>query len=143
MDVLLNSSQSNEWRLKGETKPKRPRQSRLKVKLMLVVFFYCCGVVYINSYQLTSQSIKIISWVFCAVCMKQVVKNGLKRGRNPHGFCSKITCFPQCNYYSSVFNWTFNKYGSKSSAFTWYGTVWLFLILMVKIESSWSPFRVY
>ena len=40
------TDQSNEYRLKGEVKPKRLRQSRSKIKVMLTVFFDYRGVVH-------------------------------------------------------------------------------------------------
>ena len=40
------TDQSSEYRLKGETKPKKSRQSRSKIKVMLTVFFDYRGVVY-------------------------------------------------------------------------------------------------
>ena len=40
------TDQSSEYRLKGEAKPKRPRQSRLKIKVMLTGFFDYRGVVH-------------------------------------------------------------------------------------------------
>lgn len=40
------AQQSSEYRLKGEAKPKRPRQSRSKIKVMLTVFFDYRGVVH-------------------------------------------------------------------------------------------------
>ena len=40
------SQQSSEWRLQGEPKPKKPRQSRSKIKVMLTVFFDYRGVVH-------------------------------------------------------------------------------------------------
>ena len=33
------AQQSSEWRTKNEPKPKKPRQSRSKIKVMLIVFF--------------------------------------------------------------------------------------------------------
>ena len=42
----LESDQSIEYRLKDEAKPKRPRQSRSKINVMLTVFFDYRGVVY-------------------------------------------------------------------------------------------------
>nr|APL98296.1 truncated putative DD34D transposase [Bactrocera tryoni] len=44
-DTLTNQ-QSSEWRPKGAPKPKKPRQSRSKVKVMLIVFFDIRGVVH-------------------------------------------------------------------------------------------------
>ena len=38
--------QSSEYRLKGEAKPKRPRLSRSKIKVILTVFFDYRGVVH-------------------------------------------------------------------------------------------------
>lgn len=43
---METAQQSSEWRLRGEAKPKRPRQSRSKVKVLLTVFFDCDGVVH-------------------------------------------------------------------------------------------------
>ena len=40
------TEQSSGYRLKGEAKPKRPRQSRAKIKVMLTVFFDYRGVVH-------------------------------------------------------------------------------------------------
>ena len=40
------TDQSSEFRLKGEAKPKRPRQSCSKIKVILTVFFDYRGVVY-------------------------------------------------------------------------------------------------
>ncbi|XP_011053283.1 PREDICTED: uncharacterized protein LOC105145454, partial [Acromyrmex echinatior] len=40
------SQQASEWRLPTELKPKKSRQSRSKVKVMLTVFFDCRGVVH-------------------------------------------------------------------------------------------------
>ena len=39
------TDQSSEYRLKGEAQPKKPRQSRSKIKVMLPVFFDYRGVV--------------------------------------------------------------------------------------------------
>ena len=38
--------QSSEWSAKNEPKPKKPRQNWSKIKVMLIVFFDCCGVVH-------------------------------------------------------------------------------------------------
>ena len=43
---MQTSQQASEWRLPTEPKPKKPRQSRSKVKVMLTVFFDCRGVVH-------------------------------------------------------------------------------------------------
>ena len=40
------TDQSSEYRIRGETKPKRPRQRRSKFKVMLTVFFDYRGVVH-------------------------------------------------------------------------------------------------
>lgn len=40
------TDQSSEYREKGEPRPKQPRQSRSKIKVMLTVFFDYCGVVH-------------------------------------------------------------------------------------------------
>ena len=40
------TDQSSQYRLKGDAKPKRPRQSRSKIKVMLTVFFDYRGVVH-------------------------------------------------------------------------------------------------
>lgn len=43
---MQTSQQSSEWREKNEPKPKKPRQSRSKFKVMLIVFFDIRGVVH-------------------------------------------------------------------------------------------------
>ncbi|KMQ87532.1 mariner mos1 transposase [Lasius niger] len=43
---MQTSQQSSEWRFENEPKPKRPRQSRSKIKVMLTVFFDYRGVVH-------------------------------------------------------------------------------------------------
>ncbi|XP_060806375.1 uncharacterized protein LOC132903073 [Amyelois transitella] len=43
---MQSSQQASEWRLPTEPKPKKPRQSRSKVKVMLTVFFDYRGVVH-------------------------------------------------------------------------------------------------
>ncbi|CAK9811861.1 Mariner Mos1 transposase [Anthophora quadrimaculata] len=43
---METSQQSSEWRLENEPKPKKPRQSRSKVKILLTVFFDFRGVVH-------------------------------------------------------------------------------------------------
>ena len=43
---MQTSQQSSEWRLDNEPKPKKPRQSRSKIKVMLTVFFDYRGVVH-------------------------------------------------------------------------------------------------
>jgi len=43
---MQTSQQSSEWRFENEPKPKKPRQSRSKIKVMLTVFFDYHGVVY-------------------------------------------------------------------------------------------------
>lgn len=43
---LETTDQSSEYRAKGEARPKRPRQSRSKIKVMLTVFFDYRGVVH-------------------------------------------------------------------------------------------------
>lgn len=43
---METAQQSSEWRLKNEPKPKRPRQSKSKVKVLLTVFFDYEGVVH-------------------------------------------------------------------------------------------------
>lgn len=43
---MQTSQQASEWRLPTEPKPKKPRQSRSKVKVMLTVFFDYRGVVH-------------------------------------------------------------------------------------------------
>ncbi|KAJ8951675.1 hypothetical protein NQ318_012216 [Aromia moschata] len=40
------AQQSSEWRAKNEPKPKKPSQSRSKIKVMLIVFFDYCDVVH-------------------------------------------------------------------------------------------------
>ena len=44
-DTLTNQ-QSSEWRFENEPNPKKPRRSRSKVKVMLIVFFDYLGVVH-------------------------------------------------------------------------------------------------
>lgn len=44
-DIETNQ-QSSEWRFSDEPKPKKPRQSRSKIKVLLTVFFDCRGVVH-------------------------------------------------------------------------------------------------
>lgn len=43
---MLTSQQSSEWREKNEPKPREPRQSRSKIKVMLIVFFDIRGLVH-------------------------------------------------------------------------------------------------
>nr|APL98288.1 putative DD34D transposase [Bactrocera tryoni] len=43
---MQTSQQSSEWREKNEPKPKKPRQSRSKIKVMLIVFFDIRGLVH-------------------------------------------------------------------------------------------------
>jgi hypothetical protein len=43
---LQTSQQASEWRCPTEPKPKKPRQSRSKVKVMLTVFFDYHDVMY-------------------------------------------------------------------------------------------------
>lgn len=43
---MQTSQQASEWRTKNEPKPKKPRQSRSKVKVMLIVFFDIRGLVH-------------------------------------------------------------------------------------------------
>lgn len=43
---MQTSQQSSEYRFKNEPKPKKPRQSRSKIKVMLTVFFTYRGVVH-------------------------------------------------------------------------------------------------
>lgn len=43
---MQTSQQSSQWNFPNEPKPKRPRQSRSKIKVMLTVFFDCRGVVH-------------------------------------------------------------------------------------------------
>lgn len=43
---MQTSQQSSEWRAKNEPKPKKPRQSKSKIKVMLTVFFDIRGVVH-------------------------------------------------------------------------------------------------
>lgn len=47
-----------------------------------------------NSYELATQSIKFIIWIFCAVCMKQVAENVLKCGEKTDSFCTTIMRLP-------------------------------------------------
>lgn len=49
------AQQSSEWRAKDEPKPKKPRQSRSKIKTMLIVFFDFQGVVH-SEYLPTGQT---------------------------------------------------------------------------------------
>ncbi|CAK9827766.1 Mariner Mos1 transposase [Anthophora retusa] len=44
-DIETNQ-QSSEWRFSNEPKPKKPRQSRSKIKILMTVFFDCRGVVH-------------------------------------------------------------------------------------------------
>lgn len=44
-DIETNQ-RSSEWRFSDESKPKKPRQSRSKIKVLLTVFFDCRGVVH-------------------------------------------------------------------------------------------------
>ena len=43
---MQTGQQSSEWRTKDESNPKKPRQSRSKVKVMLIVFFDIRGFVH-------------------------------------------------------------------------------------------------
>ena len=43
---VATTLKSTEWRAKNEPKPKKPRQSRSKIKVMLIVFLDCRGVVH-------------------------------------------------------------------------------------------------
>lgn len=43
---MQTSQQSSEWRFPNEPKPKKPRQSRSKIKVLLTVFFDIRGIVH-------------------------------------------------------------------------------------------------
>ena len=58
------SQQSSEWRAKNEPKPKKPRQTRSKLKVMLIVFFDYRGWFTINSFQRVKRSMRNTTWPF-------------------------------------------------------------------------------
>ena len=54
------TDQSSEYRDEGEARPQRARQSRLKIKVMMTVFFDFRGVVHMDSFHLAKLLIRNI-----------------------------------------------------------------------------------
>ena len=55
---------SSEWRSKNEPKPKKARRSRLKLKVILIVFFDYRDVAHLKSINGFKRSIRNTAWPF-------------------------------------------------------------------------------
>ena len=71
-------AQSSQWKHTESPRPKKARQVRSNVKVLLTVLFNYHGVVH--------QELKL-----CAVCVKQYERNARNCGKTIHGFCITIT----------------------------------------------------
>ena len=75
-------AQSSQWKHTESTRPKKARQVRSNVKVLLTVFFDYHGVVH--------KDLKI-TLKLCAVCVKQYERNACNCGKTIHSFCITIT----------------------------------------------------
>jgi len=81
---MQTSQQSSEWRTKAEPKPKQSRQSLLKVKVVLIVFFD------IRVWRIMNSFLKDKHSTRNTIYNKKSVKKGQKCGRTIPGSCMMI-----------------------------------------------------
>ena len=79
---MQTSQQASEWRLPTEPKPKKPRQSWSKIKVILTVFFHCRGSII---------PLFIIIWALWSVQESKFVKTGQICEKKIRRFCTTIT----------------------------------------------------
>jgi len=75
--------QSAQWKTANSRRPKKFRQSKPRVKIMLLTFFILEGLFVMNLYQLDKQSTKFTNWKYWKVCVK-------KLDGNDTNFCQQL-----------------------------------------------------
>ena len=83
-------AQSSQWKHTESPRPKKARQVRLNVKVLLNVFFDYHGVVH-QEFIPQGCTVNIITLKLCAVCVKRYERNARNCGKTIHGFCITIT----------------------------------------------------
>ncbi|XP_011859147.1 PREDICTED: putative uncharacterized protein FLJ37770 [Vollenhovia emeryi] len=83
-------AQSSQWKLPHEPRPKKARQVRSNVKVLLTVFFDCRGVVH-HEFLSQGRTVNNITCKLCAICAKQSARNARICGRTKIGFYTMIT----------------------------------------------------
>ena len=86
-----NKAQSSQWKLPHEPRPKKERQVRSNVKVLLTVFFDCKGVVHHEFLPQGRTANRNITCKLCANCAKQSDRNARICWRTKIGFCAMIT----------------------------------------------------
>jgi len=85
--------QSAQWKTANSPRPKKFRQSKSRVKTMLLTFFLILeGLFITNLYQLDKQSTKFTIWKYWKGCVKKLDVNDPKFLPTTHGSC--ITTMP-------------------------------------------------
>ena len=85
--------QSAQWKNANSPRPKNFRQSKSRVKIMLLIFLILGGFFIMNLYQVDKQSTKFTIWKYWKGCVKKLDLNDPKFLPTTHGSCiTKCTC---------------------------------------------------
>ncbi|UYV76634.1 hypothetical protein LAZ67_14001539 [Cordylochernes scorpioides] len=84
-------AQSSQWKLPHEPRPKKVRQVRSNVKVLLTVLFEGGAWCIMSSCHRVERSIRNITYKLCAICAKQSARNAQICGRTKIDFCTTIT----------------------------------------------------
>jgi hypothetical protein len=96
--------QSSQWVSKISPRPKKARQVRSHVKVMLTVFYNLRVLFTMSFYQKNGQSIRSYIWKLCNVFVRQSGKKDLMLGGRIDG-CSNMTTRPGIHRSLSVSSW--------------------------------------
>ncbi|UYV68414.1 hypothetical protein LAZ67_5004261 [Cordylochernes scorpioides] len=114
-------SQSSQWKLPHEPRPKKARQVRSNVKVLLGVFFDCRGVVH---HEFLPQGRTVKGNITCklyAICAKQSARNARICGRTKIVFCTTITPLLTHRCFARLFG---QKQHTNDAAATVYPQIW-------------------
>ena len=87
---IETKAQSSQWKSLGESRPKKARQVRSNVEVLLTVFIEYRGVVH-QEFLPQGRTVRSIILKLCVVCEKQNEENVRNCGKAIHGFCIMIT----------------------------------------------------
>jgi len=79
--------QSAQWKTPNSPRPKNFRQSKSRVKTMLLTFLTLEGLFIMNLYQLDKQSTKFTIWKYWKGCVKKLDGNDPNFLPTTHGSC--------------------------------------------------------
>lgn len=87
-DVQMKA-QSSQWKFSEESRPKKARQVRLNMKILLIVFFDYNGIVHHEF--LPPGHTRSTIYKFCAICVRQFGENDPNFGEAIRGLCTTTT----------------------------------------------------